>query len=188
MPEPTLVEHSLLDPALLFAHQAPLVSVGLKQGSPWPWGTWLGFDFGERRVGVAVGESSTGIAHPLATISTTSNDERFRRIALLVQEWQPRAFLVGYPTHLDGQHHAMTRLAEQFGHRLQGRFNRPVVWLDERLSSVAAETMLQAQGLSGRQRKPVLDQMAAHVLLQNFLDAQAASVAAAQRAADVGAD
>src|SRR6185503_10301822 len=98
-----------------FAHSSP--------GTPNPHeGTVLAFDFGERRIGVAVGELQLGIAHPLETIDAQANDVRFARIEALVNEWQPALLLVGLPLALDGSEHAMTALARRFALRLQGRY------------------------------------------------------------------
>ena len=101
-------------------------------------GGCLAFDFGETRIGAAQGDCRIRIAHPIATITGNSNDEKFARIAALIQEWQPENLIVGLPVHIDGSEHALTRLARKFGHRLNGRFRLPVYWVDERLSSVYA--------------------------------------------------
>ena len=128
----------------------------------------MAFDFGEARIGVAQGECSIGIAHPLTTVTGGSNDEKFAKIAALVSEWQPEILVVGLPLHTDGTEHELTRLARKFGRRLSGRFRLPVYWTDERLSSVYAEELLRENGVRGRRQKPVLDQVAAHAILQSF--------------------
>ena len=133
-------------------------------------GSWLGFDFGEARIGIAVGDRLVGIAHPLETITGDSNDQRFARIGVLIQEWSPAALVVGLPTHADGTPHEMTRLARKFAQRLHGRFGLPVWLVDERHSSQVAEVQLNDAGLRGRRQKPALDQVAAQVILQSFLD------------------
>ena len=130
----------------------------------------MAFDFGEARIGVAQGECSIGIAHPLTTVTGGSNDEKFAKIAALVSEWQPEILVVGLPLHTDGTEHELTRLARKFGRRLSGRFRLPVYWTDERLSSVYAEELLRENGVRGRRQKPVLDQVAAHAILQSFFD------------------
>lgn len=134
-------------------------------------GSALAFDFGEQRIGVAVGEPEVGIAHPLCTIDTAVNDERFARIAALIAEWQPQALVVGLPTHADGTEHDMTRLARRFANRLKGRFGLPVWLVDERHTSLVAESMLNETGLRGRKQKPVLDQVAAQAILQTWFEA-----------------
>lgn len=139
-------------------------------------GTYLGFDFGEARIGVAVGEQLVGIAHPLETIAAPTNDARFARIATLIAEWQPAGLVVGLPTHADGTEHEMTRLARKFAQRLDGRFGLPVFMVDERHSSQVAERQLDETGLRGRKQKPALDQVAAQIILQAYLDGGGAAL------------
>lgn len=135
-----------------------------------PEGSALAFDFGERRIGVAIGESLVGIAHPLCTIDSEINEERFNRIGELIAQWQPDALVVGLPTHADGSEHDMTRLARRFANRLKGRFALPVWLVDERHTSLLAESMLREAGLRGRKQKPVLDQVAAQAILQTWFE------------------
>jgi putative Holliday junction resolvase len=133
-------------------------------------GSVLGFDFGEKRIGVALGERLIGIAHPLTTISTEINDERFQQIGQLIEEWKPVALVVGLPLSLEGEEHKVTKLCRKFAHRLEGRFKLPVCMVDERLSSVAASQMLKELGIGGRKQKPMLDQVAAQHILQSYFD------------------
>jgi putative Holliday junction resolvase len=132
--------------------------------------TLLGFDFGEKRIGVAVGDTLIGIAHPLQTIDTESNDERFKTIGTLIDEWKPAQLVVGLPAYLDGTEHELSRLCRKFANRLHGRFNLPVTLIDERLSSAEASQSLKNAGIGGRKQKPMLDQVAAQVILQSYLD------------------
>jgi len=134
-------------------------------------GTLLAFDFGEKRIGVAVGELLTGQAHPLTTIRAEANRERFASIGQLLAEWQPVRLVVGRPLHLDGTPHAMTARCQRFANQLRGRFALPVDEEDERLSSVAAEDCLHEAGLSSRDARPHLDAVAAQLILQSYLDA-----------------
>lgn len=133
-------------------------------------GTVLAFDFGEKRIGVAIGESLLGIAHPLQTISAESNNTRFEAIATLIAEWRPGQLVVGLPAHLDGTEHELSRLCRKFAQRLHGRFNLPVALIDERLSSAEASQSLKQAGIAGRRQKPVLDQVAAQTILQSYFD------------------
>ncbi len=133
-------------------------------------GSVLGFDFGEKRIGVAIGERLIGIAHPLTTISTEINDERFQQIGQLIEEWKPVALVVGLPLSLEGEEHKVTKLCRKFAHRLEGRFKLPVCMVDERLSSVAASQTLKELGIGGRKQKPMLDQVAAQHILQSYFD------------------
>ncbi len=139
-----------------------------------PKGTTLAFDFGEARIGVAEGDAEVGIVHPLATVSGEGNEVKFEAIAKLVQEWQPRQLVVGLPTHTDGSEHELTRLSRKFGRRLHGRFKLPVYWVDERLSSLYAESLLAEAQVFGKKQKAVLDQVAAQAILQGFFEGGAA--------------
>jgi putative Holliday junction resolvase len=133
-------------------------------------GTVLAFDFGEKRIGVAIGEQLLGIAHPLTTIHGEANDERFRAIGELIAQWEPVQLVVGLPLSLDGEEHAVTQLCRKFARRLNGRFNLPVALVDERLSSAEASQTLKQIGIGGRRQKPMLDQVAAQHILQSYFD------------------
>lgn len=133
-------------------------------------GTVLAFDFGEKRIGVAVGETLLKVAHPLTTIESETNDARFNYIANIIQEWRPNLLIVGLPTHMDGGEHLMTSLAKKFAQRLEGRFNLPVMMVDERLSSVNATQNLNAAGVKGIKQQALIDAAAAQTILQSHLD------------------
>jgi len=135
-----------------------------------PEGTVLAFDFGEKRIGVATGETLLGNAHPLTVIHAESNDDRFAAIGKLVAEWQPVLLVVGLPTHADGTAHEMTRLATKFGERLQRRFKLPIGYADERLTSVDAESRLRETGRNSKSAKPLLDAVAAQLILQTWFE------------------
>ena len=142
--------------------------------------TVLAFDFGEQRVGAAVGDTGVGIAHPLVTIAAADRKKRYAAIASLIAEWQPALLVVGLPAHLDGTEHELSRLARKFARELGGRFNLPVELADERLTSAAAETSLAEAGVASRKRKPVIDQVAAQHILQAYLNEQARAVHSAE--------
>lgn len=131
-------------------------------------GTVLGFDFGAARIGVAVGEAELATAHPLTTITAVTNDERFIQIAALIKQWQPSALVVGLPTHANDRDDEATALCRRFGNRLHGRFHLPVYWVDERWTSVIAESLLSEARVFGKKRKQVLDQVAAQAILSTF--------------------
>lgn len=127
--------------------------------------TFLGFDYGERRVGVATGNTVSRHATPLATVSQVG-DARFVAIAKLIAEWQPDALVVGVPFHPDGAAHETTARARRFANQLRGRFaayQAKVIEVDERYSSSAA---LAAGTTADR-----LDAAAAAIILQQHLDA-----------------
>ena len=135
-----------------------------------PDATVLAFDFGTRRIGVAVGNTLTRRAHPLTTIEGERNDERFAAIAALVAEWQPGMLVVGLPTHADGSAHEMTLRAQRFARQLDGRFGLPVAMVDERWTTEAAQSAQDAAGAAGRKGRAVRDQVAAQLILQSWFD------------------
>jgi putative Holliday junction resolvase len=101
--------------------------------------TVMAFDYGTRRVGVAVGNTETRASQALKTIAAANADELFREIESLLKEWQPNQLVVGLPTHPDGTEHEMTQKARRFGNQIQGRFNLPMDWVDERYTSAVLE-------------------------------------------------
>jgi putative Holliday junction resolvase len=121
-----------------------------------PEGTVLAFEFGLKRIGVAVGEPELGTAHPLPAVSD------FSQIQKLVEEWKPSSLVVGLPTSVQGEPHKMTRQAEDFARRLERRFGLPVARVDERYTSVEAERKLR-----GLKRKAV-DSVAAQLILEQY--------------------
>jgi putative holliday junction resolvase len=133
-------------------------------------GTVLAFDFGEKRIGVATGETMLKVAHPLTTINGEENEIKFTQIAQLVQEWRPALLVVGLPMHMDGEAHLLTQLSKKFAQRLEGRFNLPVIMVDERLSSAEASQNLSAAGIKGIKQKAMLDAVAAQSILQSYFD------------------
>ena len=132
-------------------------------------GTVVGFDFGMKRIGVAVGETSTRIATPLGAIEAQANEARLREIDKLAKEWRPVTFVVGQPHHADGSQHAVARLAAKFARRLAARYGLPVVMVDETLTSATAEAELRATRTRAG-RKSDIDAIAATLILQSYLD------------------
>ena len=135
-------------------------------------GTVLAFDFGEKRIGVAVGDIVLGLAHPLVTVSEEITKRRFDNIAKLIEEWKPVQLVVGLPTHADGTDHELTRLSRQFARRLEGRFGISTRLVDERYTSIVARVVLQEAGIKRKKQKLVLDQVAAQQILQSYFDRQ----------------
>ena len=136
-------------------------------------GTVLAFDFGERRIGVAVGETQLALAHPLTTIASEQTHVRFAAISSLIAEWSPHLLVVGLPLHMDDSEHVMTARARRFARQLEGRFNLPVCLVDERLSTFAATDLLHEAGVVARRHKPVRDRVAAQTILQTYFDQHA---------------
>ncbi|QYD67875.1 Holliday junction resolvase RuvX [Paraburkholderia edwinii] len=135
-------------------------------GAPGREATLLAFDYGEKRIGVAVGNSLTKSARPLVVVQNRNRDYRFAELGKLIGEWRPDALVVGLPMHPDGTPHAMTQQAKRFGNQLNGRFNLPVSWVDERYSSVQAEASVR----SGTARADLLDAEAACIILQQYFE------------------
>ena len=136
---------------------------------PEPVGTVLAFDFGEKRIGVATGETLLGSAHPLTVIHAESNDDRFAAIGKLIAEWQPERLVVGLPTHADGTPHEMTRLAASSASVCKA-FQPAVSYADERLTSLDAEARLRETGRNSKSAKPLLDAVAAQLILQTWFE------------------
>lgn len=128
-------------------------------------GTVVSFDFGEKRIGVAIGEIETGLAHALPGIDGRVGDARFAAIARLFSEWRPVRVVVGLPLATDGSAHAMTVRARRFARQLAGRFHLPVVMVDERYTSVEAESQERAEPGAGGYG---IDSAAAQLILQQY--------------------
>lgn len=141
-----------------------------------PSGTLLAFDFGTKRIGIAVGNTISNTARPLTTINDEKNDTRFAAIAALLKEWEPSALVVGLPCNDDGTPHEMTAQSRRFANRLKGRFNLPTLLVDERYTSAAASTALGEAGIHGRKQKSLIDQYAAQQILQAYFDEPSAGI------------
>lgn len=133
-------------------------------------GTFLGFDFGKRHTGVAVGSRTSGAAQPLALLTARAGEPDWTEIGRLIAEWQPEALIVGQPLNMDGSPNPMTRAARAFGDALKARYNLPVFMVDERLSTRAATDMLLDAGVPLKRHKRQIDKRAAQTILQAFLD------------------
>lgn len=131
-------------------------------------GTVLAFDFGTKRIGVAVGDFGTRLAHPLTTIAAAENRARFAAISALVAEWRPALLVVGLPSRPDGAEHETGRLARRFAQRLRGRFGIEVALVDEHLTSDAAASALRGAGVRGAKLKRALDPVAAQRILESY--------------------
>ena len=139
-----------------------------------PQGTVLAFDFGEKRIGIAVGEWALAQAHPLSTLHSETNSVRFAAIAALITEWRPTLLVVGLPLSLDGAPHAMTARCTRFANQLRGRFALPVDYAEERMSSIEAEERLRICGHTARSAREHVDAMAAQIILQGYFAQHAA--------------
>jgi len=121
----------------------------------------LGFDFGVKRIGIAMGNTLTGQAQPLRVIAAIDNATRFKIIGELIAEWAPARLIVGEPRHPDGAEHDMTLRSRRFANQLHGRFNLPVELVDERYSSAVIAS----------KRGERIDDKAAAIILQQYFDA-----------------
>ena len=155
-------------------HASPPPGRGAGGGVLQSAGSVLAFDFGAKRIGVAIGmplgEGQLGAARPLITIDAEANDARFAAIATLIAEWQPIRLLVGRPLNDDGTPHEMTARCERFANQLRGRFQLPVEQVDERFSSTEADANLRQRGLSWQQRRARVDAEAALIILQSWFE------------------
>ena len=136
-----------------------------------PRGYILGFDFGLRRIGVAVGQFTTMTASSLETVGHGKTPD-WAVIDRLVREWKPALLLVGLPLDKNGDETDMSRAARKFGARLHDRYSLDVSFADERLSSRAAESRfaeMRAQGSLKKKHARQLDAMAAQIILENWI-------------------
>lgn len=125
--------------------------------------TLLGFDFGEKKIGVAIGNTLLRQARPLEIIFSETRDARFGRIAELLDEWRPQRVVVGLALASDGSEQPATARCRRFANQLHGRFGVPVQLVDERGSSMEAQRLLGTHAAD--------DAMAAAVILQRYFDA-----------------
>ena len=137
--------------------------------------TLLAFDYGKKKIGVAVGQELTETSSPVATLRTPNRDADWEAITRLIESWRPAGLVVGIPLNMDGTEQEMTRAARRFADRLAARYHLPVYPADERLSSVEAENLRHEDDgpgeRRGRRRRSV-DEVAAHVILQTFFSQQ----------------
>jgi putative Holliday junction resolvase len=132
----------------------------------------LGLDLGQSRIGVAISDPDRRVAVPLGTIRTGAPDD-VKAIAALVLDHKVERIVVGHPRSLSGRKGEAADHAEKFASALRGLLAVPVVLEDERLTTVQAERELAAAGVRGRRRREVVDQAAAAVILQSYLDKRA---------------
>ena len=134
--------------------------------------TYLGFDYGLKNIGVAVGQSLTMTANPLTVIKARDGIPNWDDIKNLLTEWQPEKLIVGLPLNMDGTEQKMTQAAKRFGNRLNGRFNIPIEWHDERLSTFEALEQLGIQSKMQSNNRQEVDRLSAQLILQSWLNQQ----------------
>ncbi len=130
---------------------------------------YLGFDFGYKRIGVAIGQRLTGHARPLSTLNAISGVPNWALVQALIDAWQPAAFIVGLPTCIDGKELYTTGAARGFARQLRKKFNIPVHLVDERLSTVEARAQLFAEGGYRKLKTSEIDSLAACIILEQWL-------------------
>ncbi|MDU0809979.1 MAG: Holliday junction resolvase RuvX [Burkholderia sp.] len=131
---------------------------------------FIGFDYGEKRIGVAIGNTLTCLARPLVVIRNLNRCYRFNSVNKLLIEWRPNALVVGLPTYPDGTQNEITRQAKRFGNQLNGRFKLPVIWTDERYSSNEVESDIKESRYRFSFTKNMFDADAACIILQQYLN------------------
>ncbi|QMT61243.1 MULTISPECIES: Holliday junction resolvase RuvX [unclassified Legionella] len=130
---------------------------------------FIGFDFGYKRIGVAVGQQLTCSASPLSTLNARIGVPDWSAVAKLITEWSPQGLIVGIPTCIDGSELYTTSAARRFAKELRKRFSLPVHLVDERLSTVEAREQLFAQGGYRKIKQSEVDSIAACVILEQWL-------------------
>ncbi|MBS1270434.1 MAG: putative pre-16S rRNA nuclease [Gammaproteobacteria bacterium] len=131
---------------------------------------FLAFDFGSRFIGVAAGSSSGRLPTPLSAVRVFQSGPDWAGIEALVEEWNPAGFVVGLALNAEGEHTVWSRKAEKFGRRLRRRYNRPVHWINETLTTEAARQALHLSETTGKPRKETIDNTAAALILESFFN------------------
>jgi len=127
----------------------------------------MGFDYGSKRIGVAIGQTLTATASPLTILSVKNRQIDWAQITALIQEWQPDTFVVGLPKKDDGSDNVITVFVRRFSRQLHGRYHLPVIMIDETLSSVAARVRFTEQGNRFKENMN-LDDLAAQIILETW--------------------
>ncbi|MDH3378999.1 MAG: Holliday junction resolvase RuvX [Gammaproteobacteria bacterium] len=132
--------------------------------------TCLALDYGQRRIGIAVGQSETATAQGIATVRVGVNGPDWEYLAELIETWRPQHLVVGLPLHMDATESPMATAARRFGTELERRFQRPVIYIDERLTSESADRLLVESGARRSRRAGNRDRLAAQLILQDYFD------------------
>lgn len=139
-----------------------------------PAATILAFDYGQRRIGIAVGQTVTGTARAVTTLQNHGSEPAWEKIRRLIADWKPQLLLVGLPLHADGRDSAFSEEARRFATALQQRFDIPVELHDEHLSSAEAQSQLRDQRRSGERKRKMakahIDSVAAALILESWFE------------------
>ena len=163
------VEHAISQPSALSPQPSPITTV-------------IGFDYGTRRIGVAVGNRISGSARALEVVGNGANGPDWTRVQALLREWRPDALLVGLPLTLDAGEQGNSRAARRFAAELHTRHQLPVLMVDERLSSREAAARFAARragGAARRKHAATLDAIAAEIIVEQWLRDQSGTTASA---------
>ena len=133
-------------------------------------GNVIGFDFGQKRIGVAVGNNISKTAQALITIDSSSNNQKFEAIQKIIEEWQPISIVVGVPFNVDGSEHKVTNLSKKFAKQLEQKYSLPTHLIDERFTSIEANHEIKDKKIDLKKKKLLIDQIAAKIILQSYLD------------------
>ena len=133
-------------------------------------GNIIGFDFGQKRIGVAIGNNISKSAQALITIESTSSNQKFEVIQKIMDEWQPVSIVVGVPFNVDGSEHKVTNLCKKFAKQLEQKYALPIHLIDERYTSIEASYEIQDKKIDLKKKKLLIDQIAAKIILQSYLD------------------
>ncbi len=130
----------------------------------------LGIDYGEKRLGIATGQTITRSANPVTTLSQINGQPDWSGLQQQIERWRPDALLVGMPYHTDGAESPMTLTVRAFCKQLALRFPQPIIEINETLSSYEAEALLKQRKKIGQHNKQEIDRMAAALIVQSWLD------------------
>lgn len=132
----------------------------------------MGFDYGTKSIGVAIGQELTGTAQPLRALKANDGIPNWDEIEKLLKEWQPDLLVVGLPLNMDGTDQEITVRARKFGNRLHGRFGKPVEFKDERLTTTDARARLFEQGGYRALEKGCVDGVSAQLIVEAWMEEQ----------------
>lgn len=130
----------------------------------------MGFDYGKKRIGLAVGQRLLQSGNGIGYVNATDGKPNWEQLDAFIKEWQPDGFVVGLPINMDGTESDMSRRANKFSKRLQGRYGKPCFTIDERLSTFAAKEEAKAQGHKGHYKSDPIDALAAQFILESWLN------------------
>ena len=134
--------------------------------------TILGFDFGKKYIGVAIGQELTGSASPLGSVKAREGIPDWDSMSKFIKEWQPDFVVVGLPLNMDGSEQQLTHDAKKFGNRLAGRYGLKVEFQDERLTTATAKEALFAHGGYRNLKKDNIDAESAKIIIESYFESK----------------